>query len=44
MAKKVTGMNARDGANHRSKGWIVFWLFGYPIGLVMFLVFSHLKL
>jgi hypothetical protein len=33
-----------DGAKSKAKGWIFFWLLGYPIAVLTFIGLSHLKL
>jgi hypothetical protein len=41
-------MNSREhersgaGANARAKGWILFWLLGYPIGVAAYIALLHL--
>ena len=49
--KKVTEMKLQDAdmrvrgdGNNKAAAWILFWLLGYPIALVMFIVLSDLKL
>jgi len=49
--KKVTEMKLRDAimkvqddGNSKAAAWILFWLLGYPIAVVMFLALSDLKL
>ena len=37
-------METGAGANNKSKGWVWFWLLGYPIAVVMFVALSQLKL
>ena len=37
-------MKAADRAKSKSKGWILFWLLGYPIAVVTFVALSHLQL
>jgi hypothetical protein len=36
-------MKTAEGANNKSKRWVLFWLLGYPIAVVMFVALSHLK-
>jgi hypothetical protein len=33
-----------NGAKNKAKGWILFWLLGYPIAILTFVALSHLKL
>jgi len=49
--KKVTEMKLRnantqvqDDGNNKAAAWILFWLLGYPIAVVMFIALSDLKL
>ena len=35
-------MKLRDGASNNAKGWILFWLLGYPIAVVAFIALFHL--
>jgi hypothetical protein len=49
--KKVTemklqdaNMKVQDDGNNKAAAWILFWLLGYPIAVVMFLALSDLKL
>jgi hypothetical protein len=38
-------MKPADGANPKAKGWILFWLLGYPVAIALFVALSsHLKL
>ena len=40
---QVARMKLRDGASNNAKGWILFWLLGYPIAVVVFIALSHLN-
>jgi hypothetical protein len=42
--KAAANMKPADEANRKSKRWILFWLLGYPIAVVMFVAIAHLKL
>jgi hypothetical protein len=33
-----------DGAKGKVRGWILFWLLGYPIAVLTFVALSHARL
>jgi hypothetical protein len=37
-------MKPVDDATNKSKGWIYFWILGYPLAVAMFVALSHLNL
>jgi hypothetical protein len=39
---QVARMKLRDGASNNAKGWILFWLLGYPIAVAAFIALFHL--
>lgn len=39
---QVARMKLRDGGSNNAKGWILFWLLGYPIAVVAFIALFHL--
>jgi len=44
MKLQDTNVRVRSDGNNKAAAWILFWLLGYPIALVMFIALSDLKL
>jgi hypothetical protein len=44
MKLQDANMKVQDDGNNKAAAWILFWLLGYPIAVVMFLALSDLKL
>ena len=41
---EMKDMRVQDDGNNKAAAWILFWLLGYPIAVVMFIALSDLKL